>query len=107
MSKKRTIVTIIFNASVDLEEAQGIVKKIFQDVASYLAHKKFKTIKTGNIPAWRKGVTPLVGYHGKGKGCRAMCSFVEEGDAISLEEYLHGTYLRQRSELKNKIALIE
>ena len=82
-------------------------KKIFQDVASYLAHKKFKTIKTGNIPAWRKGVAPLVGYHGKGKGCRAMCSFVEEGDAISLEEYLHGTYLRQRSELKNKIALIE
>lgn len=107
MSVKRTIVTINFNSSVDLEEAHGIVKKIFQDVASPLASRKFKSIKKGNITAWRKGITSLVGYDSKRKYCCAMCSFMEEGDAISFEEYLHGTYLRQHSELKHRITLIK
>lgn len=106
MSKKQSVVTIFFSINVTFSRARGIMKEICDKCSPPLAYKKYKTIQKGNIALWRKGMNCLVGYRGKGEQCVALCSFVDEKDAESFENYLND-YLYKNRYLNDEILLIE
>ena len=106
MSKKRTIVTIIFRVEVSFPRAREIIKNLCDKCAPHLAYKKYGTIKQENIKLWRNGMSYLVGYHGKDKQCSAVCSFFDAEDASLFEDYVDD-YLNKHRELHEEIIHIE